>query len=150
MIHFIPQISRLKFPNPVDFHSGNFSTATKILFPILSRSDPVFSLYNAEFEFKVHLFMISETSIREIAVKSLGRLKHAEMIFMNSLEIFETHTMKGITLKEVFINSENQIVFQNISKQNEMQNWDAKAVGSKIADVFISETNNKYEIEFYV
>ena len=94
--------------------------------------------------------MISETSIREIAVKSLGRLKQAEMIFMNSLEIFETHTIKGITLKEVFINSENQIVFQNISKQNEMLNWDAKAVGSKIADVFISETNNKYEIEFYV
>ena len=72
------------------------------------------------------------------------------MIFTSSLEIFETHTIKGIAIKEVFLNSKNQIVFENISKQNEMQNWDEKAVGSKIADVFISETNNKYEIEFYV
>ena len=48
--------------------------------------------------------------------------------------------MKDITLKEVFIKFENQNVFQNISKQNEMLNWDAKAVRSKIVDVFISET----------
>ena len=84
--------------------------------------------------------MISETSIREIAVKNLGRLKRAEMIFYEFSSNFETHIMKDITLKEVFIKFENQNVFQNISKQNEMLNWDAKAVRSKIVDVFISET----------
>ena len=157
----MPSISYLQFPDSKFFHSGNFPGAKEILFPILSRSDPITesSMYNAKLKiqtyiFTVHLFLISGDSVHEIAAENIGRFKDAEIMFFDQLKILGNCLQKGLSVQDCNFFIGGKIHFLEKTVDERLKFFDQRVakenMSGRIADILRPESSRlRYQIQFY-